>query len=150
MASSRQAEAAWLGDKFGAMGEQMAQVREDLNVALDQARVQRERRRDARELQHAIDLSIQESQEHQGLTPQGPVISSATLNLCSDLRVIKFGEFDGLECAPVCAVCQEEMEPGDEIRTLQCRHEYHSDCIEKWVCTRRAACPLDGNPVGSM
>ncbi|KAL1519352.1 hypothetical protein AB1Y20_022878 [Prymnesium parvum] len=48
----------------------------------------------------------------------------------------------------VCAVCQEEFCDGDPLRCLQqCRHSYHVECIDKWVCVetgkgRLPKCPL--------
>ena len=32
-----------------------------------------------------------------------------------------------------CVICFKEMKKGDEIRTLQCTHKYHKNCIDKWV-----------------
>lgn len=52
---------------------------------------------------------------------------------------------DGGECCgegtPTCAICLEEVEPGDEMRTLPCFHNFHSACIDRWLKTNRA-CPI--------
>lgn len=31
-----------------------------------------------------------------------------------------------------CAVCLEPFEPGDEIRMLPCKHEFHASCVDGW------------------
>jgi hypothetical protein len=33
---------------------------------------------------------------------------------------------------PICAICMETYENGDELLTLACSHCFHSDCVSKW------------------
>ncbi len=40
-----------------------------------------------------------------------------------------------------CAVCLCEVEDGEEIRQLTCRHMYHRACIDSWL-RKRGVCPL--------
>ena len=53
----------------------------------------------------------------------------------------------------VCVVCQEDYCENDALRCLQnCRHEYHLECIDKWVYMeagkgRMAKCPLCSTPL---
>ncbi|KAG0288522.1 hypothetical protein BGZ96_007727 [Linnemannia gamsii] len=41
-----------------------------------------------------------------------------------------------------CAICLDEFENGDEIRTLPCHHEFHCDCIDPWLVRKSSTCPL--------
>ena len=41
-----------------------------------------------------------------------------------------------------CAICLEQLENDDQIRILQCSHIYHQPCIDTWLTTRHARCPL--------
>nr|XP_027075788.1 E3 ubiquitin-protein ligase Praja-2-like [Coffea arabica] len=41
----------------------------------------------------------------------------------------------------ICVVCQCEYENGETIGTLECRHEYHADCIKRWLM-KKNVCPL--------
>jgi len=41
-----------------------------------------------------------------------------------------------------CAVCLDEFEDGEELRHLACHHEFHSECIDPWLLTRKRTCPL--------
>ncbi|XP_027075806.2 uncharacterized protein [Coffea arabica] len=41
----------------------------------------------------------------------------------------------------ICVVCQCEYENGETIGTLECRHEYHADCIKRWLMEKNV-CPL--------
>ena len=40
-----------------------------------------------------------------------------------------------------CAVCLCEIEAGDEVRQLTCKHMYHRPCIDSWL-RKRGVCPL--------
>ena len=40
-----------------------------------------------------------------------------------------------------CAICIMDYETGDVIKELPCGHEFHSDCIDKWLPLKKI-CPL--------
>jgi len=44
----------------------------------------------------------------------------------------------GTETCPICLV---EYETGEELRTLPCKHYFHSECIDKWL-EKRSRCPM--------
>nr|XP_004489087.2 RING finger protein 44-like [Cicer arietinum] len=41
----------------------------------------------------------------------------------------------------VCIICQEEFKNKEKIGILRCGHEYHLDCITKWLVVKNV-CPL--------
>ncbi|KAF9341037.1 E3 ubiquitin-protein ligase rnf13 [Linnemannia elongata] len=41
-----------------------------------------------------------------------------------------------------CAICLDEFEDGEEIRSLPCHHEFHCDCIDPWLVRKSSTCPL--------
>mmetsp|Transcript_21575 Transcript_21575/g.41206 ORF Transcript_21575/g.41206 Transcript_21575/m.41206 type:complete len:383 (-) Transcript_21575:317-1465(-) len=41
-----------------------------------------------------------------------------------------------------CYVCLAEYEAGDSVRTLPCMHEFHAQCVDKWLKEVHNACPL--------
>ncbi|XP_022728738.1 E3 ubiquitin-protein ligase SIRP1-like [Durio zibethinus] len=46
------------------------------------------------------------------------------------------------EDGQVCGICQEDMEKGEEARTMICcSHKFHGFCIFEWV-KRKTNCPL--------
>jgi len=45
------------------------------------------------------------------------------------------------EDIPSCAVCMENYVNGDELRSLPCRHEFHTKCVDEWLKLRNT-CPL--------
>jgi len=41
-----------------------------------------------------------------------------------------------------CAICIDNIEDDDDIRGLTCGHAFHAACIDPWLTSRRACCPL--------
>jgi len=41
----------------------------------------------------------------------------------------------------ICSVCLETLATGDKMRTLNCLHGFHKDCIDRWLKTK-ASCPI--------
>ncbi|KAI8869579.1 hypothetical protein GQ42DRAFT_114914, partial [Ramicandelaber brevisporus] len=45
--------------------------------------------------------------------------------------------------AEACSICIEEFATGDSVRVLpSCRHVFHAGCIDPWLTTTSALCPL--------
>ena len=42
----------------------------------------------------------------------------------------------------ICAICLEDFEDGSKLRKLPCKHEFHIDCVDPWLLTRKKLCPL--------
>lgn len=41
-----------------------------------------------------------------------------------------------------CAICIDVIDDDDEIRGLSCGHAFHTGCLDPWLTSRRACCPL--------
>ncbi|KAJ6786549.1 hypothetical protein PWT90_06864 [Aphanocladium album] len=41
-----------------------------------------------------------------------------------------------------CAICIDTLEDDDDIRGLTCGHAFHAVCVDPWLTSRRACCPL--------
>lgn len=40
-----------------------------------------------------------------------------------------------------CAICLENYQAGERVRTVPCLHRFHSNCIDQWLANR-AICPI--------
>ncbi|XP_010538110.1 PREDICTED: probable E3 ubiquitin-protein ligase RHG1A [Tarenaya hassleriana] len=40
-----------------------------------------------------------------------------------------------------CCICQEEYNEGDDMGTLECGHDFHSQCVKEWL-KRKNLCPI--------
>lgn len=41
-----------------------------------------------------------------------------------------------------CAICIDNLEEDDDVRGLTCGHAFHASCLDPWLTSRRACCPL--------
>ncbi|PSR87196.1 hypothetical protein BD289DRAFT_367483, partial [Coniella lustricola] len=41
-----------------------------------------------------------------------------------------------------CAICIDGLEDDDDVRGLTCGHAFHAVCLDPWLTSRRACCPL--------
>ena len=41
-----------------------------------------------------------------------------------------------------CAICLDTLEDEEDVRGLTCGHAFHASCVDPWLTTRRACCPL--------
>jgi hypothetical protein len=41
-----------------------------------------------------------------------------------------------------CAICIDTLEDDDDVRGLTCGHAFHAGCLDPWLTSRRASCPL--------
>lgn len=41
-----------------------------------------------------------------------------------------------------CAICIDTLEDDDDVRALTCGHAFHASCVDPWLTSRRACCPL--------
>lgn len=41
-----------------------------------------------------------------------------------------------------CAICIDSLEEDDDVRGLTCGHAFHASCLDPWLTSRRACCPL--------
>ncbi|KAL3502706.1 hypothetical protein ACH5RR_037155 [Cinchona calisaya] len=63
------------------------------------------------------------------------------LNTTKYETTVKAAEQVGDEEADTCVVCLGEFENQETLATLECGHEYHANCIKRWL-NRQNVCPL--------
>ena len=59
----------------------------------------------------------------------------------------EFSELTCYECneennEKECNICIECFDKGNNIIKLNCNHEFHKDCIKKWLCDNSTKCPV--------
>ncbi|KAF2831123.1 hypothetical protein CC86DRAFT_135136 [Ophiobolus disseminans] len=46
------------------------------------------------------------------------------------------------EPGDTCAICLDTLEDDEDVRGLTCGHAFHASCVDPWLSSRRACCPL--------
>jgi hypothetical protein len=75
--------------------------------------------------------------------PARVVVSSRRRHLRRPVKlapgaVVDGGNAAGQQC---CLVCLEVFEEGQNVRLLPCFHQFHKDCVGKWLSIK-ADCPV--------
>jgi E3 ubiquitin-protein ligase RNF13 len=42
----------------------------------------------------------------------------------------------------ICAICLDDFVDGVVLRKLPCKHEFHVECVDPWLLTRKKLCPI--------
>ncbi|KAK7481206.1 hypothetical protein BaRGS_00027466 [Batillaria attramentaria] len=87
-------------------------------------------RRDTSETEDTEDLP--EKSESQRKTEEGGCLKSA--------EGISNGE--GYIGCSQCVICQYDVERGDKLCGLPCKHAFHATCIRHWLSTGNHVCPI--------
>ena len=48
-----------------------------------------------------------------------------------------------------CNICLSEIKSGDSIRILNCKHNFHSECLDKWLHIKDT-CPNCRTPISNV
>ena len=75
------------------------------------------------------------TEHRRGASPE--TIRSIPINVLNDGDAVA----ELHENQKVCNICLEAFKQGDEMRTLQCKHNYHRQCIDRWLA-QVASCPI--------
>eukprot|EP00890_Picochlorum_soloecismus_P001878 jgi/Picsp_1/2691/NSC_00921-R1_protein len=46
------------------------------------------------------------------------------------------------DSSSMCAICLDQYCSGDKLRELPCSHRFHRNCIDEWLLSQTALCPL--------
>lgn len=61
---------------------------------------------------------------------------------CSGLNNSEREKLKGYTIPEKCAICTDEYSQKQLTRTLPCLHSFHATCVDPWVLTRSADCPI--------
>lgn len=67
-------------------------------------------------------------------------IRKQLIDLELDIKTKGFDN-DNVMDADICPICQAAYEGIERVSTLRCGHEYHTDCIKRWLMLKNV-CPL--------
>jgi len=80
--------------------------------------------------------------------PMGPVVKPAQPEDIMALPTHRIMNARHLGDQTRCAICFEDFEGGDCLKTMPCMHFYHSTCISRWLGTSNA-CPVCKTSAGA-
>ncbi|KAK5056712.1 hypothetical protein LTR84_012244 [Exophiala bonariae] len=80
------------------------------------------------------------------MVPDSPVVHKVTTNDEDDEDDDHIQTAVPAEQLPdpgdACAICIDTLDDDDDVRGLQCGHAFHASCVDPWLTSRRACCPL--------
>ena len=78
----------------------------------------------------------------------GTVVSASTDNVDDDMdeddqiQMAVPTEIMAMAAGDSCAICIDQLEDDEDVRGLTCGHAFHAHCLDPWLTSRRACCPL--------
>lgn len=108
-------------------------------------RIARRRRRRLAAENRAREAFVATESVRSASPPELGLVPEAALDAFPEIVVVTGCEL--LENNESCRLCLTTFEPGEIVRTLPCRHVFHSNCVDVWLTTVRNTCPVDNLPV---
>lgn len=68
---------------------------------------------------------------------KNPIVTEFELNR---FQVVKYSEM-AKNSMDSCLICFDNYRDDDDIRILLCKHYFHKDCVDKWLCEQSSRCP---------
>lgn len=68
-------------------------------------------------------------------------LSEETILKCMKQRKYASLEFKAASDVEPCCICQEEYAEAEDLGTLDCGHDFHTDCIKQWLMQKNI-CPI--------
>ncbi|XP_071710611.1 E3 ubiquitin-protein ligase MBR2-like [Rutidosis leptorrhynchoides] len=62
-------------------------------------------------------------------------------NISSCLKQKAYADVPGQQDTEPCCICQEEYKKGDDVGSLKCGHDFHTNCIKQWLLQKNS-CPV--------
>lgn len=66
-------------------------------------------------------------EQHQGNAP--PPAPREVIDKLPRVKVTEEQAAEGIDCA----VCKDDLNPGEEVAKMPCKHIYHFECVSKWL-----------------
>ncbi|TGZ78538.1 hypothetical protein EX30DRAFT_359766 [Ascodesmis nigricans] len=79
-------------------------------------------------------------EQHQGNAP--PPAPKEAIDKLPRVKVTEAQAVEGIDCA----VCKDELNVGEEVCQLPCKHVYHFDCVKTWLEAHNT-CPICRSPI---
>ena len=59
-----------------------------------------------------------------------------------ELDKIQISEFSDIKTdEKQCSICLDDFEPSSKIRLINCKHLFHSECLDTWLLQHDYKCP---------
>jgi E3 ubiquitin-protein ligase RNF13 len=71
-----------------------------------------------------------------------PNILTGESNDCVEVAQSDGGAHQNGDSSSMCAICLDQYCSGDKLRELPCSHRFHRNCIDEWLLSQTAFCPL--------
>jgi len=105
---------------------------------------------DVDELPSKIYIPLDESVSEGGDGDEAAEAAGAENQRSTSVSSSGSGAGSGSECGAgleyreeqTCSICLDDFKAGQKQRLLPCSHVFHASCVDEWLTTRRAVCPI--------
>lgn len=94
------------------------------------------------------DVPLEEREKKDGTVAADAAVGTSSEHVDDDMddddhiQMAVPTEIMAMGAGDSCAICIDQLEDDEDVRGLTCGHAFHAHCLDPWLTSRRACCPL--------
>ena len=124
-------------DIYYTMGVYLSMVKEDIEEDMN---IIRQLFNEVNVMRHNVFIDIIIIQNHDENLENLENVKNIVIQ--EELDKIQISEFSDIKTdEKQCSICLDDFEPSSKIRLINCKHLFHSECLDTWLLQHDYKCP---------